>query len=111
MCNAVLAGDDAVDEHRGRAKFQIATVTCPSCAHASHVGAGIDVPIDRADRERAECDAQRISPTARATQDVTPAKRRAVYRRDGGKCCVPGCRSSRYLEIHHVVPRGAGGTT
>src|SRR4029077_5662736 len=46
----------------------------------------------------------------RTTQDVTPKKRQAIHRRDGGKCCVPGCRSSRYLEIHHIVPQARGGS-
>src|SRR5690242_5093956 len=27
----------------------------------------------------------------------------------GGRCCVPGCRSARHLELHHVVPRARGG--
>jgi hypothetical protein len=35
---------------------------------------------------------------------------RFVKRRDGGRCCVPGCRSSRYLEIHHIVAREHGGS-
>jgi len=112
MCNAVLAGtnSDGDSEAIGRAKFQIATVTCPSCDYAAHVGAGIAVPIHKSDRERAECDAQRTSATARATQDVTPRKRREIFRRDGGKCCVPGCRASRYLEVHHIITRAAGGS-
>jgi len=108
MCNAVLAGDTSEDNRR--AKFQVATVTCPTCDYAAHVGAGAEVPIDRADRERAECDAQRVSATARATQDITPKKRAAVFRRDRGRCCVPGCRSARYLEVHHIIPRADGGS-
>ena len=47
---------------------------------------------------------------ARATQDVAPRVVRFVKRRDGGRYCVPGCRSARYVEIHHVVPREAGGS-
>ena len=30
-----------------------------------------------------------------------------VYRRDGYRCAL--CDSTRYLQIHHVVPRGKGG--
>jgi len=112
MCNAVLGSEGGPDDGvvREHAKFQVVTQGCPSCEWAAQEGAGVCVPIDAADRARAECDAERLSPTARTTQDVTPKKRLAVFRRDGGKCCVPGCLSSRHLEIHHIVPRGNGGS-
>ena len=35
--------------------------------------------------------------------------RRQVERRDRGRCVVPGCRSSRYLQIHHIQGRAHGG--
>jgi hypothetical protein len=35
---------------------------------------------------------------------------RLVHRRDGGRCTVPGCRSSRNLELHHIVARADDGT-
>ena len=33
--------------------------------------------------------------------------RKAVYRRDGFRCAL--CDETRYLQIHHVIPRGKGG--
>lgn len=33
--------------------------------------------------------------------------RKAVYRRDGYQCAL--CSSTRYLQIHHAIPRGQGG--
>lgn len=33
--------------------------------------------------------------------------RKAVYRRDGYQCAL--CSSTRFLCIHHVIPRGQGG--
>lgn len=45
----------------------------------------------------------------RATQDVPPATVRFVLRRDGGRCRVPGCRSARGLEVHHIIHRADGG--
>ena len=33
--------------------------------------------------------------------------RRRIYRRDGWRCAL--CDSTRYLQIHHVIPRGQGG--
>jgi hypothetical protein len=35
---------------------------------------------------------------------------RFVWRRDGGRCRVDGCRSSRGLEVHHIVHRADGGS-
>src|SRR5258706_11980152 len=47
---------------------------------------------------------------SRAAQDVAPKTRRFVWRRDGGKCCVPTCRASCNIDVHHIVPRAAGGS-
>jgi hypothetical protein len=46
----------------------------------------------------------------RAKQDVPPSVRRAVLRRDEGRCRVPGCRNSRFLDLHHVALRSEGGS-
>ncbi len=46
---------------------------------------------------------------ARATQANPPALRRKVMRRDHSRCRVPGCRSARNLDQHHIVPRAEGG--
>ena len=35
-------------------------------------------------------------------------ERRAISRRDGYQCAVCGCH--RFLQIHHYIPRGHGGT-
>ena len=40
--------------------------------------------------------------------NLTKKERRAIYRRDGYRCAL--CDSTRYLQIHHHVPRGQGGT-
>ena len=98
----------------GRATHQIALTTCEHCQRGFQDGAGEVVEVDPAALERARCDAQEIGNThvgapVRATQDVSPATRRLVFRRDHGRCVVPGCRSARYLEVHHLVPRAAGG--
>jgi hypothetical protein len=46
---------------------------------------------------------------ARATQTIPPALRRAVLRRDGTRCRVPGCRHATFVDVHHLVPRADGG--
>jgi hypothetical protein len=46
---------------------------------------------------------------ARATQSVPPAVRRRVLRRDRGRCVVPGCTQSVFVDIHHILLRSEGG--
>lgn len=38
---------------------------------------------------------------------LTNTMRKAIYRRDGFSCAL--CGSTRYLQIHHYIPRGKGG--
>jgi hypothetical protein len=46
----------------------------------------------------------------RARQDIPPATRRLVWARDRGRCRVPGCRSTRGLDLHHLEHQEHGGT-
>jgi hypothetical protein len=114
LCSAVL--DDApATETTGRAKFQIAVTVCQRCRQGWQEGAGAQIAIAPAAVERAMCDAQHIgsidgSAPERAYQDISPSVARFVWRRDGGRCRVDGCRSSRGLELHHVVHRAQGGS-
>jgi RuvA, C-terminal domain/HNH endonuclease len=116
LCGAVLDRADAnANEPNGRAKFQIAVTVCARCQQGWQEGAGAKIAIDAAAVDRAGCDAQHIGSIngelpERAYQDVPPSVVRLVWRRDGGRCRVPGCRSSRGLEIHHLVHREDGGS-
>ncbi len=40
--------------------------------------------------------------------NIPNSTRKAVYRRDGYLCAL--CGSGQYLQIHHVIPRGEGGS-
>ncbi len=95
----------------GRANYQIAMTVCRVCERGWQDGAGDVVEVAPEVIEAAECDAQRMSMThvGKATQTIPPATRRMVLRRDHGRCVVPGCRSSRFLDVHHVRPRADGG--
>jgi hypothetical protein len=97
---------------QGRARHQIMTTVCSECKRGWQDAAGRVVAIDAGDVERAECDAQRVGSDRepeRATQDIAPMVRRFVWRRDHGRCCVPSCRASRNIDIHHIVHREHGG--
>jgi hypothetical protein len=99
----------------GRASYQIALLVCESCGHGWQQGRGEQLGVDSEVVEMAGCDAQRLGRVsfsthvgeapARARQDIPPAVRRAVMRRDGGRCAVPGCRNAVFLDLHHVKPR------
>jgi hypothetical protein len=114
LSNAVLDGAQAT-EPTGRAKFQIAVTVCERCRQGWQDGAGAKIAVNSAAVERAMCDAQHIgsiegATPERAHQDVPPSVARLVWRRDGGRCRVPGCRSARGIEIHHLVHRIDGGS-
>ena len=111
---AVCAQGDARACDAGRARHQIGIQVCPGCKRAWQDGGGARVEIDAARLERAECDAQHIGSLdgdkpERAIQTIPPATVRFVWRRDHGACRVPGCRSARGLEIHHLAHRENGG--
>ena len=114
LCGAVL-DDASTIEPTGRATFQIAMTICERCRQGWQEGAGARIAIDAAAIDRALCDAQHIgsldgSEPERAHQDIPPSIVRFVWRRDGGRCRVDGCRSARGLEVHHVVHRADGGS-
>ncbi len=109
----VLGGP--VDE--GRASYQIAVDVCEDCQRARQLADGEHVDVSPAVVSMADCDAQRLpgahvganhlareSP-ARAAQDVPPAVRRAVLRRDRHRCRAPGCTHARFVDVHHLKTR------
>jgi hypothetical protein len=110
MARAVLGGP--TDE--GRASYQVTMTVCERCSEGSQTGKGEVTPVDRAVVEMARCDAQEI-PDAhvgvrkRAAQSIPPAVRRLVMQRDSGRCCVPGCRHSIFVDVHHIALRSEDG--
>ena len=104
---AALAHGALDGEARGQARHQIVVERCDSCKRASQHAAGARIAIDPCAVERAECDAQHVV-NGRATNDIPPATARAIHLRDHGRCRIPGCRSARALEIHHIVHREHG---
>jgi hypothetical protein len=112
---AASALDCTSGEPSGRARYEIAVTICERCHQGWQHGAGARLAIGAAAVARAECDARHVGSIdapvpARAHQDVAPAVERLVRRRDNQRCRVPGCRSARGLEIHHIVHRANGGS-
>ena len=105
MARHVLGGptDD------GRASYQIALNRCEECGRTTQLGKGEAIPVEREVAEMAACDAQHLGAGKRATQDVPPATRRHVLRRDGHRCVVPGCKNAIFVDLHHLDRRAEGG--
>ncbi|MBK6736243.1 MAG: HNH endonuclease [bacterium] len=56
----------------------------------------------------AGCDA-RVEQAGKRNHATIPSKvRSAVLARDRHRCATPGCGAARFLEVHHVIPRGRG---
>jgi hypothetical protein len=86
-------------------------ITCPDCKRGWQDGAGVRVELSAAAIERATCDAIVVDDErgVRARSVIPERTRRKVMARDGHKCTVPGCRSARNLEVHHIVHQEDGG--
>lgn len=87
---------------------------CPDCKRTKLNGAGRMLDVRRALAERVACDVRIVGDLSaphpdRITQSVTPRMREQVFARDQCRCQVPGCRATRFLEIHHIIPQAEGG--
>jgi 5-methylcytosine-specific restriction endonuclease McrA len=65
--------------------------------------------LSRAETDRIHCDAVISRPGKRNTTTIPPRIRREVLARDQHRCQAPGCGRTRFLEVHHIVPRSSGG--
>lgn len=91
------------------ASVQVHVRRCPDCERATVATSRGDLELGRAEREKADCDARVIEPEKRSHSVIPPSTRREVMARDGHRCRAPGCRNTRFLEVHHVKPRAKGG--
>jgi len=89
---------------------QIVVQQCPDCAAAAVVTSRGEKRLAPAQVETLACDARvrRAGGPNRAT--IPPSVRAAVLARDRHRCAAPGCRSTQFLEVHHVTPRRHGGS-
>jgi 5-methylcytosine-specific restriction endonuclease McrA len=95
-----------------RPRHQIAVTVCKVCKQGWQNGAGREVPIAALELEVALCDAQCMSlehAPGKLTQTIPAAMRRAVWRRDHGRCRIPGCRALSFIDAHHLLPLACGG--
>jgi hypothetical protein len=87
---------------------------------AGHAELDNTAPITNKTAQRLACDAV-IEPVLRTGGEVVGVGRRSrnisgwlrrlVHQRDGGQCQHPGCRNTRWLQVHHSVAWAQGGPT
>ncbi len=113
----VLAGLESLvsaagGEHQPAAgpAAQIIIQQCPDCERAAVTTRRGERRVAPAQLAALACDArvQRPGEPNRAT--IPPSVRAAVLARDRHRCATPGCRSTHFLEVHHVKPRRQGGS-
>jgi HNH endonuclease/RuvA, C-terminal domain len=123
MARHVLGGPS--DE--GRASYQVELTVCEECQRGKQ-GRGEPVDVSADVVEMARCDGQQLGDAhvgasvshdaaaatthvlgPRAKQDVPPALRRAVLRRDQHRCQAPGCCHVTFVDVHHIETREDGG--
>ncbi len=89
---------------------QIHVHKCPECEHATTATSRGDIPLAASELERLECDAK-ISETGQPNKSsIPPSVKRNVLSRDRHRCQSRGCTSTRFLEVHHIIPRIRGGS-
>ncbi len=90
--------------------FQINMSLCPSCQRSTVTTSKGDKILPPATKDRALCDAHISRPGHPNKATIPPRIRREVLNRDLHRCRRPGCHNSRFLEVHHIKPRSAGGS-
>ncbi|MBM4118748.1 HNH endonuclease, partial [bacterium] len=86
--------------------YQVVIYRCEDCGVA-RLPDGRQLAPAVAAQAACDCREQRDGEPNRAA--IRPGLRRQVLARDGHRCQAPGCRATRFLEVHHREPRRRGG--
>jgi len=86
--------------------YQVVIYRCEACGGA-RLPDGRPLAPAVAAQAACDCRTQRAGEPNRSA--IPPALRRAVLARDRHRCQAPGCRATRFLEVHHRRPRERGG--
>ncbi len=86
----------------------------PGASEGEILEAGLDVLLERHAKRKGLVEKPRREPPPAKPDHVSAHVKRAVWKRDGGRCqwAVDGggvCGSTHQVELDHVVPRGRGG--
>jgi hypothetical protein len=89
--------------------YQVIVYRCESCGKGHTVTSRGEKPLAGATLKSILCDAQILARGKRKRATVSLGKRRQVLERDGHRCRTAGCGSTRFLEVHHLVPPSLSG--
>ncbi len=92
-----------------RPSTQIHIHHCPECDSTKVQTSKGELEIGKHEFEQLKDDCQISSPGQRNKTSIAPATRREVFTNARHKCETAGCNHTRFLEIHHIVPRSEGG--
>ena len=104
-----LAGAETVDNAAGGIGYHIVLTQCPTCGAAELSNSRGRFHAPEALIQAARCDAVLQREDGSRRSSIPPRIRRRILARDGHRCRAPGCRNTRFLEIHHRLPVAAGG--
>jgi len=87
---------------------------CAHCKRGWQDGAGFRAELDPAEIACALCDAEHLGSVdcaepGRKQSTLSDKKRKRIIARDHHRCAVPGCRSARNIDVHHIVHQEDGG--
>jgi len=86
---------------------------CSHCDRGWQSGTGGRAELEPTEIERVLCDAEHLGSVdaepGRKQATLSDKKRARIIARHGHRCAVPGCRSKRHIEVHHIDHRADGG--
>lgn len=106
-CGRAETGDDLRRRHR-RPPRTVVLYRCEACEKTEVVTSRGRRPVPRPAADALLEDAV-IQRQGRNRSTIPPSTRAKVLARDGHRCQAPGCRNTRFLELHHITPRHRGG--
>jgi len=90
--------------------YRVIIQKCETCQRANVQTKQGEKHISAAELATVECDAVIQCEGKRNTSVIPPSVRQAVLARDRYRCQSTGCGNTRFLEIHHIMPRARGGS-
>jgi 5-methylcytosine-specific restriction endonuclease McrA len=110
MMGAYLAGNESAPRGASVPHYQIHVHECPTCAKTTVQTIQGEKELTKTEAEVVRCDAVIHEPGKRNKSTIAPRVRREVLARDRHRCRRKGCNHTRFLDIHHIIPRAEGGT-
>lgn len=97
-------------EKNSQPPAQIHIHHCPECEAATVQTLKGELEIGKTEFQRYQCDCLTTVSGGRNKASIPPATRRKILAKARHQCSTPGCIHNRFLEIHHIKPRSAGGS-